>query len=67
MQVGGCVEYTKEKQLYQNLVPSGHTLLTICIRIGTFHCFRVYGLVHVFRVSFIIVTKVRDWKANMDH
>ena len=39
------VEYTKEQQLYQNLVPSGHTLLTVCIRIGTFDCFRVSGLV----------------------
>ena len=45
MQVGGCVEYTKEQQLYRNLVPSGHTLLTFCIRIGTFDFFCVYGLV----------------------
>ena len=44
MQVGGCVEYTKEKQLYRNLAPSGHTLLTFCIRIGTFNCFHVSGL-----------------------
>ena len=48
MQVGGCVEYTKEQQLYQNLVPSDHTLRTICIRIGTFDCFRVSGLIQVF-------------------
>ena len=61
------VECTKEQQLYRNLVPSGHTLLTFCIRIGTFDCFRVSGLVQVFRVSCIIVTKVRDQKANMDH
>ena len=60
------VEYTKEKQIYRNLVPSGHTLLTFCIRICTFDCFRVYG-VQVFRVSCIIVTKVRVQKVNMDH
>ena len=42
MQVGGCVEYTKEQQLCRNLAPSGHTLLTFCIRIGTFNCFRVW-------------------------
>ena len=48
MQVGGCVEYTKEQQLYQNLAPSSHTLLTFCIRIGNFNCFRVSGLVQVF-------------------
>ena len=61
------VEYTKEKQLYWNLVPSGHTLLTLCIRIGTFYCFHVSGLVQVFQVSCIIVTRVRVQKANMDH
>ena len=42
---GVPVEYTKEQQLYRNLAPSGHTLLTSCIRIGTFNCFRVSGLV----------------------
>ena len=42
------VEYTKEQQLYRNLAPLSHTLLTFCIRIGTFNCLRVYGLVHVF-------------------
>ena len=67
MQVGGCVEYIKEQQLYRNLVPLGHTLLTLCIRIGTFDCFRVSGLVQVFRVSCIVVTRVRDQKSNMDH
>ena len=67
MQVEGCVEYTKEQQLYRNLAPSGHTLLTFCIRIGTFNCFRVSGLVQVFHVSYIIVTRVRVQKANMDH
>ena len=67
MQVGGCVEYTKEQQLYRNLVPSGHTLLTFCIKIGTFDCSRVSGLVQVFRVSCIIVTRVRVQRANMDH
>ena len=67
MQVGGCVEYTKEQQLYQNLAPSGHTLLTFCIRIGTFNYFRVFGLVLVFQVSYIIVTRVCVQKANMDH
>ena len=67
MQVGGCVEYTKEQQLYRNLVPSGHTLLTFCIRIGTFDCSHVSGLVQVFRVSCIIVTRVRVQRANMDH
>ena len=61
------VEYTKEQQLYQNLVPLGHTLLTFCIRIGTFDCFRVSGLVQVFRVLCIIVANVHDRKANMDH
>ena len=54
MQVGGCVEYTKEQQLYWNLAPSGHTLLTFCIRIGTFDCFRVSGLVQIFQVSYMI-------------
>ena len=63
----GVVEYTKEQQLYRNLVPSSHTLLTFCIRIGTFDCFCVSGLVQVFQVSCIIVTKVRDHKVNMDH
>ena len=48
MQVGGYVEYTKEQQLYQFLVPSGHILLTFCIRIGTFYNSRVFGLVQVF-------------------
>ena len=67
MQLGGCVEYTKEKQFYQNLVPSGHTLFTFCIRIGTFDCSRVSGLVQVFQVSCIIVTRVRVQRANMDH
>ena len=67
MQVGGCVEYTKEQQLCGNLAPSGHTLLTFCIRIGTFSCFRVSGLVQVFQVSYIIVTRVHVQKANMDH
>ena len=47
MQVGGCVEYTKEQQLYWNFAPSSHTLLTFCIRIGTFNCFHVSGLVQV--------------------
>ena len=67
MQVGGCVEYIKEQQLYRNLAPSGHTLLTSCIRIGTFNCFRVFVFVQVFQVSYIIVTRVRVQKANMDH
>ena len=49
MQVGGCVEYTKEQQLYQTLVPSGHIWLTFCIRIGTFDRLHVFGLVQVFR------------------
>ena len=39
------LEYTKEQQLYRNLVLLDHTLLTFCIRIGTFDCFRVSGLV----------------------
>ena len=43
-----AVEYTKEQQLCQNLAPSGHTLLTFCIRIGTFNYFRVSGLVKGF-------------------
>ena len=60
MQFGGCVEYTKEQKLYMNLVPSGHTLLTLCIRIGTFDCFRVSELVQVFWVSCIVVTRVCD-------
>ena len=67
MQVGGCVEYTKEQQLYWNLGPSGHTLLTFCIRIGTFDCFRVSELVKVLQISYIIVTRVHVQKANMDH
>ena len=36
MQVGGCVEYTKEQHLYRILVPSVHILLTFCIIIGAF-------------------------------
>ena len=67
MQVGGCVEYKKDQHLYRNLAPSGHTLLTFCIRIGTFNCFHVSGLVQVFQVSYIIVTRVRVQNANMDH
>ena len=67
MQVGGCVEYTKEQKLYRTLVPSGHILLTFCIRIGTFHRLRVFGLVQVFQVSCIVVTRVRVQRANMDH
>ena len=67
MQVGGCVEYTKEQQLYRILVPSGHILLTFCVRIGTFDRSRVSGLVQVFWVSCIIVTSVRVQKANMDY
>ena len=59
MQVGVCVEYTKEQQLYRNLVPSGNTLITFCIRIGTFDCSRFSGLVQVFWVSCISVTRVR--------
>ena len=61
------VEYTKEQQLYRILVPSGHILLTFCVRIGTFDRSRVSGLVQVFRVSCIIVTSVRVQRANMDH
>ena len=48
MQVGVCVEYIKEQQLYRNLAPSSHTLLTFCIRIGTFNCLCVSGLAQVF-------------------
>ena len=61
------VEYTKEQQLYQILVPSGYILLTFCIRIGTLNRSRVSGLVQVFRVSYIIVTRVRVQRPNMDH
>ena len=61
------VEYTKEQQLYRTLVPSGHILLTFCIRKGTFDRPRVSGLVQVFQVSCIIVTRVRVQRANMDH
>ena len=60
-------EYTKEQQLYRILVPSGHIVLTFCVRIGTFDCSRVSGLVQVFRVSCIILTSVRVQRANMDH
>ena len=67
MQVGGCVEYTKEQQLYLILVASGHILLTFWIRIGTFDRSRVSGLVQVFQVSCIIVTRVRVQRANMYH
>ena len=61
------VEYTKEQQLYRTLVPSGNILLTFCIRIGTFDRLHVYGLVQVFQVSCIVVTRVRVQRANMDH
>ena len=67
MQVWGCAEYTKEQKLYRILVPSGHILLTFCIRIGTFDHSRVFGLVQVFRVSYIIVTRVHVQRAKMDH
>ena len=59
MQVGGCVEYTKEQHLYRILVPSAHILLTLCIRIGAFDRSRVFGLVQAFRVPCIIVIGVR--------
>ena len=62
-----CVEYTKKQQLYQILVPSGHILLTFCVRIGTFDLSRVFGLVQVFGVSCKIVTSVQVQRANMDH
>ena len=62
-----CIEYIKEQQLYRFLVPSSHILLTFCIRIGTFDRSRVSGLVQVFRVSCIVVTRVRVQRANMDH
>ena len=58
MQVGGCVEYTKEKHLYRILVPSAHNLLTFCIRIGTFDRSRVFGRVQVFWVPCIIIIGV---------
>ena len=45
MQVGVCVEYTKERQLYRSLVPSAHILLTFCIRIGAFDRSCIFGLV----------------------
>ena len=61
------IEYTKEQQLYRTLVPLGHILLTFFIRIGTFDCLRVSGLVQVFQVSCIVVTRVCVHKANMDH
>ena len=32
-----------------------------------YNCFRVSGLVQVFHVSYIIVTRVRVRKVNMDH
>ena len=51
MQVGGCVEYTKEKKLYRILIPSAHILLTFCIRIGAFDRSCVFGLVQVFSGS----------------
>ena len=59
MQVGGCVEYTKEQHLYQNSVPSANILLTFCIRIGAFDRSRVSGLVQVFRVPCIFIIGVR--------
>ena len=59
MQVGGCVEYTKEQHVYLILVPSAHILLTFCIRIGAFDRSRVFGLVQVFRVPCIIIIGVR--------
>ena len=43
------------------------SLLTFCIRIGTFDYSCVSGLVQVFRVSCIIVTSVQVKRANMDH
>ena len=61
------VEYTKEQKLYQFLVTSGHILLTFCIRIGTFDRSHVSGLMQVFQVSCIIITRVRVQRANMDH
>ena len=49
----------KSNNYIKTLVPSGHILLTFCIRIGTFDRLRVYGLVQVFQVSCIVVTRVR--------
>ena len=67
MQVGVCVEYTKEQHLYRILVPSAYILLSFCIRIGAFDRFRVFRLVQVFRVSCTIVIRVRVQRENMDH
>ena len=67
MQVGGCVEYTKEQHVYRILVPSAHILLTFCIRIGVFHCSRVFGLVKVFRVPCIIIIGVRVQRTDIGY
>ena len=58
MQIGGCVEYTKEEHVYRILVPLAHILLTFCKRIGAFDRSRVFGLVQVFRVPCIIIIGV---------
>ena len=67
MQVGGCVKYTIEQLLYWNSASSSHTLLIYCIRIGTFNCFRVFGLVQVFQVSYTIITRIRFQEVNMGY
>ena len=67
MQVGRCVEYTKEQHLYRILAPSAHILLTFCIRIGAFDRSRVFGLVHVFRVPCIIIIGVRVQRKDIGY
>ena len=67
MQVGGCVEYTKEQHVYQILVPSAHILLTFCIRIGAFDRSRVFGLVQVFWVPCIIIIGVRVQRTDIGY
>ena len=51
----------------RNLTPSSHTLLTFCMRTGTFNCFRVFGLVQVFSGLMHNCTRIHARKANIDH
>ena len=61
------VDYTKEQHVYRILVSSAHILLTFCIRIGTFDCSRVFGLVQVFRVPCIIIIGVRIQRTDIGY
>ena len=41
--MGVSVEYIKGQHLYRILIPPAHILISYCVRIGAFDCFRVFG------------------------